>query len=203
MASWPWWLPWLVYGPMGAVGAAWAYWARGAVLTLPEETRSSALQNWGVWVWCLVALGFAAATVASTRLLVKHTKWARRLHMRLRGLLLGLSGSRIALLSLLSATAEELVFRAALAPSLGLVWSSVLFGALHVSPRGAGHAWGLWAFVMGLCFGALYFASGSLLPPILAHAVINFENMHYICSFDPTRRYTRRAGPQGSLEPPV
>src|SRR5690606_31738805 len=117
MATWPWWLPWLVYGPMGPAGAAWAYWARGAGLTVTEEARWSALQILGVWVWCLVALGFAAATVASTRLLVQHTKWARSLHMRLRGLLLGLSGSRIAMLSLLSATAEELVFRAALAPS--------------------------------------------------------------------------------------
>ena len=39
---------------------------------------------------------------------------------------------------------------------------------------------------MGAVFGALFIGSGSLLAPIVAHAAINYENMRYLCSFDPT-----------------
>jgi membrane protease YdiL (CAAX protease family) len=195
MASWPWWVPWLVYGPMGALGAGWAFWTRGTVLSVSDGAwfRSTSLS-----VWCGAAVGVAVSVVLLTRELVHRTRWARQLHQSLRGALLGLSTSRIALLSLLSATAEELFFRAALAPSLGLLASAVLFGAAHISPAEPKLAWSLWALVMGLVFGLLFFASGSLLPPLLAHALINYENMHYICNYDPTPLDIDRRRPQDS-----
>jgi membrane protease YdiL (CAAX protease family) len=40
--------------------------------------------------------------------------------------------------------------------------------------------------VMGALFGVLYEASGTLLAPVLAHALINYENMQYIIHYDPT-----------------
>jgi uncharacterized protein len=183
MAAWPWWVPWLVYGPMGALGVGWAFGTRGSVFSLSDAAW---LRSPSLGAWCVIAVAIAVSVVAATRELVRRTRWARRLHLNLRGTLLGLTPGRIALLSLLSATAEELFFRAALAPSLGLVASSVLFGLAHVGPGEQKLAWSLWALLMGLVFGALFFASGSLLPPLLAHALINYENMHYICNYDPT-----------------
>jgi membrane protease YdiL (CAAX protease family) len=116
--------------------------------------------------------------------------------MELRATLLGLPPGRIALLAVLSATAEELLFRAALVPSMGLWASSLVFGLAHVSRSSSKLAWSLWAFVMGLAFGALFLASGSLWPSIVAHALINYENMHYICNYDPTPLDMDRENPQ-------
>ena len=51
---------------------------------------------------------------------------------------------------------------------------------------------------MGLIFGGLYLLTGSLLGPVVAHAFINYENMHFLVSFDPVtgpreRRHTPEA----------
>jgi membrane protease YdiL (CAAX protease family) len=188
----------MVYGPMGAIGACWAYWSRAAVFRAPGAAEKVSQDPWSLGVWCVIAIVLAIAVVAITRWLVQRTQWARRLHLALRGPLLGLTPSRIALLSLLSATGEELFFRAALTPSVGLWASALIFGLCHATPDVGGPSWSIWAFVMGLVFGALFLASGSLLPSMLAHALINHENMHYICNYDPTPLDIDRLTTQGS-----
>jgi uncharacterized protein len=192
----PWWLPWAVYVVLGGAGVGLAWGHRGAVWSAPAGPRF--VQSPLV----AQALGLAAAlvvvllTVRSTRLLVARTRWARTLHVYLRGVLLGTSAARLLGLACASAVAEELLFRAALLPMCGLVASSLTFGLLHVSSRETRLGWMFWAALMGLVFGVLYVGSGSLLPPILAHAAINYENMQYICSYDPTPLDTRGPGLQ-------
>ena len=146
-----------------------------------------------VWadVACVLASVLAACltaflTVRATRLLVAQTTWARQLHHVLRSELHGASSSQLVLLAVLAACSEELLFRAALGPSLGVLEASVLFGLVHLPGRDCGPLRAGWAFVMGLFFSGLYFASGTLLTPMLAHALINYENMQYICNYDPT-----------------
>jgi membrane protease YdiL (CAAX protease family) len=194
MASGPFWLAWAVYLPMAAFAALWAYWTRGSVLSLDQAPWLSPDRRFAAIFGLVLGLGIAVATVASTRLLVSRTAWARELHLTLRAALLGLPAGRVAQLALLSSVSEELLFRGALMPTLGLWGSSLLFGVLHVSPRGTYFAWALWALVMGLLFGALFAASGTLLAPILAHALINYENMQYIIHYDPTPLDKSRPG---------
>jgi uncharacterized protein len=186
MATGPFWLAWAVYLPMAVFAALWAYVTRGTVFSLAATPWLSSERGIAAALGLGLALVVAAATIASTRLLVARTVWARELHLTLRAALLGLPAGRVAQLALLSSLSEELLFRAALQPAVGLVASSVLFGVLHVSPRGTYVAWALWATLMGFLFGALYAASGTLLAPILAHALINYENMQYIIHYDPT-----------------
>jgi uncharacterized protein len=86
-------------------------------------------------------------------------------------------------LSLTSGIGEELFFRGLL---LGLgnqflpVWAAVLgqallFAAFHPAPRAA---WGytLWTGLIGILFGAITLASGSLIPTMLAHYLFNHLN---------------------------
>lgn len=194
----PGWLPWALYLLLAALGAAvsWAY--RGAIFAAPPGPRfaddplTSLLVGYGLAVTAVVL------TVRSTRTLVSRTRWARALHVHLRGLLLGNSGPRLLALALASSVAEELFFRAAVLPFCGLLLSSVLFGLLHVSPRETVVGWMTWATLMGAVFGMLFVGSGTLLAPILAHAAINYENMQYICNYDPTPLDTRRSSPQGA-----
>jgi len=136
--------------------------------------------------------------VAATRWLVRHTRWARSLRVTLRSALLGASSRRLLLLALSSSLAEELLFRAALLPSIGVLASSLIFGALHNSAsRDSQLPWMLWATLMGLVFGLLFVASGSLLAPLFAHAAINYENMHYVCSEQPVQTAGTRSDPHG------
>jgi len=83
-------------------------------------------------------------------------------------------------LAMLSATGEELLFRAALIPALGVFGAALVFGLLHQMPGPARLAWALTATCMGLCFGLLYVAVGSIWGPILAHAIINSMNLRML-----------------------
>ena len=42
-----------------------------------------------------------------------------------------------------------------------------------------------WATVMGLLFGILFAATGSLVGPIVAHAIINAANLRFLRDNDP------------------
>lgn len=133
-----------------------------------------------------LVLGVAVAVVAiaATRLLVRRTAWARRLHVEFRGLFGPLGSAEIAVFALTSGVAEELFFRGAMQPDVGLVVTSLAFGLLHILPRA--WPWTLWAIVMGFVFGALHALTGELLAPLVAHIVINYENLHFINGYDPS-----------------
>jgi membrane protease YdiL (CAAX protease family) len=91
-----------------------------------------------------------------------------------------LSSWEITLLALSSGFAEELFFRGAMQPALGLLLTSLIFGAVHTGPRRVFVAWSVWAFIMGLLFGVIFELSGVLWGPVLAHVWINQRNMAYM-----------------------
>jgi uncharacterized protein len=87
-----------------------------------------------------------------------------------------------ALLAINAGVVEELVFRLALPAvlfgAIGNVWvalglSVLLFGGLHLYQGVAGVAG---TALLGLLLLALYVASGSILVPILVHALIDFRS---------------------------
>lgn len=122
----------------------------------------------------------AAAVIATTPALIKRAAWARALHRELKPIVEPLSSSEILLLALASGFAEELFFRGAMQPGLGLLLTSIIFGAVHTGPKRVFLAWSFWAFVMGLLFGAIFELTGVLWGPVLAHVLINERNMAYM-----------------------
>ena len=80
-------------------------------------------------------------------------------------------------LGLLPGLSEELLFRGVMLPALGFDWSalifsSLLFGVLHLS--GAGQwPYVVWATVVGFVLGYSALMTGNLLIPIVAHIVTN------------------------------
>jgi hypothetical protein len=126
----------------------------------------------------------AALTVLSTRVLTERTAWARTLRVEFRAILRGASSLDVAVLALASGTAEELLFRGALQPWLGVTVASIAFGLVHVGPSRTFWPWTLWALLMGFVLGLLTWATGSLLGAIVAHVSINWVNLRYILSFD-------------------
>ena len=132
------------------------------------------------------ALGLAVAgvVVGSTRLLVGRFSWARRLHAELRPVARELTGARILVLAGFSSLGEELLFRGLLAPWLGVLGSSVLFGLAHQIKGPSRWVWAGWATFVGLAFGSLFALTGSLVGPLVAHAVINAMNLAYLRDHD-------------------
>ena len=132
---------------------------------------------------CLCAFG-----ILSTRWLVRRTAWARQLHISFRTLLGPLSSTEITVFALTSGIAEEFFFRGALQPWLGFVAASVLFGVVHLGPSRKFLPWTLWAIAMGFLFGGLYELTGELVGPMLAHILVNYENLHFINTHDPEEK---------------
>lgn len=136
----------------------------------------------------LLGVAFAGAVVVGTRALVEHTSWAKNLHRDLRPMTEGLDPTGIAVIATLSSLAEELVFRGLLMPWLGAwgVWlQAVLFGLAHAQLSGPSRwVWVAWASVVGLVLGLMFGTTGSLFGPLLAHALVNGLNLHYLRSHD-------------------
>lgn len=163
-------------------------WSTEAWLDLGRGGRIAASLGAGI------ALAFLV--IRSTRLLVRRTRWARDLHVALRGVLGPLSSRHILLFALLSGIAEELFFRGALLPVAGFWASSLVFGLLHIGPSRRFLPWTAWAVAMGFAFGAIFWATGELVGCLVAHVWINYENMHFIEAHDPEQeRRARRPTP--------
>lgn len=80
-------------------------------------------------------------------------------------------------ISALSAVGEELLFRGAILPSAGLIFTSIIFGLVHIGPDGKLSIWTLWAFIAGLLLGAVTIFSKQLYPAIFIHFAYNFVSM--------------------------
>ena len=128
----------------------------------------------------LVGIALGLAVVALTRVVVARSAWGRGLHTDFRALLGDVSGREIAILAGASAVGEEVFFRGALQPWIGLVAQAVLFGLLHIGPSRRFLPWTAWALAMGLAFGGLVHLTGDLGGAIAAHFTINFLNLHFI-----------------------
>jgi hypothetical protein len=125
----------------------------------------------------LVGLGLGLGVVGLSRLAVRRLVWARELNVWFGSLLGPLSTGDCLALAALSAVGEELLFRGAMQPTLGLILTTVLFGLAHVPPRVRYLPWTIAAAVLGLAFGVLAQHGGSLAGPIVAHFVVNALNL--------------------------
>jgi hypothetical protein len=132
-----------------------------------------------------LGLGLGALVVFGTRRMVERLGWAQELARALRPFARDLTGSGIVVVAVLSSVGEELLFRGLIQPWLGLWLQALLFGLLHQMPGPSRWAWVGWASVVGLVFGAVFASTGSLLGPIVAHALINGFNLNYLQNHDP------------------
>jgi membrane protease YdiL (CAAX protease family) len=170
----------VVYGPLAVGALAWAWLGGGRFAWTLETPWLSAPYAERFALSLGLGLVLALAVVAVTPLLVERTQWARALHVELEAIISPLSLAEITWLALASGFAEELFFRGAMQPVLGLLITSVIFGAVHVGPKPVFFVWTTWAFVMGLLLGIIFELTGVLWGPVLAHVWINQRNMSFI-----------------------
>ena len=143
----------------------------------------------------LLGVALAVVLVVSTRIAVDRWNWARRLHADLRPVAKNLTLPSIAIIAVLSSLGEELFFRGFLTPYLGgIVVQALLFGLAHQVSGPSRWVWVTWASLVGLCFGAIFVLTGSLIGPIAAHAIVNGYNLTFLRNHDPAAKERRLGG---------
>jgi membrane protease YdiL (CAAX protease family) len=178
------------YGVLGCVALFWRMSTPGDSILRP--TTAMAEPAWGLVPALAAGLGVGLVAVAVSELLTRFTSLGDALADLLGESLVGIGLADAVLLALASGLAEEMFFRGALQPAVGLVWASLIFGACHFLPRREMALWSLYAAVMGFVFGLLFEQTGRLVAPVVAHVAVNAINLP---------RLARRA--EARLHPPA
>jgi membrane protease YdiL (CAAX protease family) len=136
------------------------------------------------WLGACAGLALGLLVVFLSRLAVHRFEWARALHREFRALLSPLTDLEIVVLAAASSLGEEMFFRGALMPAVGIWVSSAVFALLHIGPRTRYLPWTVGSFVAGLLFSELFLWSGDLTGPVVAHFTINFLNLRHVAHYE-------------------
>jgi membrane protease YdiL (CAAX protease family) len=165
----------LFYGAMAIVAVLWRSGLYGEPIFFSSaETAREDLQ-WGQDL--LLGAGVGALIVLLSSLATRLTDWGEDLARAMADAMGPISVPDAILLAVASGMAEEMFFRGALQPRVGLLMASVLFGVVHFVPRREFLPWTAFALCAGVLFGALFEMTGNLIAPIVAHAVVNGVNL--------------------------
>jgi uncharacterized protein len=181
--------------PLGVPGAYVAVGTGSAVVSIVVGRDPLACDGWlgarGM-ASVLLSLGLGvclgAVTIGVTGTIARRAEWGRALHAALRPAVYGAGDGSLLALAAASAACEELLFRGLLVPTVGVVGSSLVFGALH-QIRGRGRwGWIALATLLGLLFAIIFAMTGSLAGPLVAHLAINHANLRFLRDNDPDPR---------------
>jgi membrane protease YdiL (CAAX protease family) len=163
------------YGAMMAAALVWRMGLHGESIlyATPEDAAR------GVDLVRDTVIGTVAgfAVVLASSLLTRLTRWGDDLARSLAAELGFISVPDALLVAVASGMGEELFFRGALQPRVGLVVASLLFGCVHFVPRRELLPWTGFAVVAGVLFGWLFIWTGNVVAPIVAHIVVNGVNL--------------------------
>lgn len=168
----------LFYGAMAGVAFVWRQLALSEPLlyTTPDEAAAGV-----AWLRDLGAGVLAGGVVILiSREFTRRFRWGENLARAMAEVLGPLRTGQIAILALVSGIAEEAFFRGALQPRVGLLLASLLFGLAHLVPRADWLPWSAFALVVGLLLGWLFEATGNLVAPVVAHALVNGVNLYFL-----------------------
>lgn len=165
---------------LGLVAAPWLLWWR----PFPLEPRL------GAPALALAGAALAAALLAGAWGLERVSPSFRFAQKRMEQALRRVRLSAPVALALAAATAlaEELFFRGALLPLVGVWGQALLFALLHPAGR-RGWAYTAYTLAAGLALGATTVWTGSLWPALLAHFAVNLQGLLEVRG----RRAARRA----------
>jgi membrane protease YdiL (CAAX protease family) len=165
----------VLYLALGVAGLLWSA-LRGHPVVWRVEGREDAEVLAGAGAGLLMGLGL----VFAWRLATHRFDWARSLHHDFRARLRPLSGADCVVFAGAAALGEEIFFRGALLPVVGLFWSNVAFALLHVGPKVRYLPWTLASLLTGVLFGQLFLWSGDLTGAVVAHFTVNFLNLRHL-----------------------
>jgi len=166
--------PWLAVGFYALLGLAGLGWAAAA-----GNTSFLAASRDGHALLISVATGILAALplIGAGALLERRVPSLRALAREVRETFGVLQHRDVVVFSLSSSVGEELFFRGAALPALGLPLSALLFGAAHGFFRRPYRAWSVYAALTGALLGLMTQWTGTLVAAVVCHATVNFASL--------------------------
>lgn len=148
--------------------------------------------DWGCTVEVELGIGalLGLIVVGLSRFISKHYIWAKRIDQDFGALFAEHSSVHLTALALLSSFAEELFFRGVLIDVMGLIWSAILFGILHIPIERHHWPWTVAAILMGFVFGYVTVLTGSITIAFIAHFTVNHFNLHALKASNFERKST-------------
>lgn len=161
----------IFYFLLATAAVFWIGWDRGVIGADLFFDPSTLLIDIGVGIagGSLLLL----ATIVGRRLIPSFAG----LEVQLARLLTHVTPGEAVALALLSGFAEELFFRGAVQGSWGFLWATILFALMHLGPDRVIGVWSLFALAAGALFGGMTLVRGTILPAIIAHALVNGVNL--------------------------
>jgi membrane protease YdiL (CAAX protease family) len=169
-----------LYGLMLAFSLAWAFVREDLDLFHHPEPLVRYPWHAELWGGALAGVLFGLAVTWLSRVTAQRAGWARNLLVEMKAILGKMDAMDAFVLAAVSAVCEEILFRGILQSHLGLVWSSLIFGFVHLPRNRVFLLWTLEATLLGFCLGFLFLLTGTLAAPIAAHFTINFGNLLYM-----------------------
>ena len=152
------------YGVMIGIGLLICFYFHknlSSVFLIPEDGQ--VLSQYGMLVG--LGVGLIAVLHELCRLLMPEQY---RYYRTWIGSVLGnISIPQALYLAILSAVGEEVLFRGAIQPYLGVLWTSLLLAFLHVTPRGLVPVWLLISFFTNVMVGLIFQYTQSIYPGMI------------------------------------
>jgi membrane protease YdiL (CAAX protease family) len=169
----------IFYGLLFGAALLWAAVSGDSLLYASDAAAGAGVRPWRDVVLGAVA---AAAVIAISQAITARSHVGERLARALAQVLGPLPLRHCVLLAAVSGVAEEAFFRGALQPRVGLVAASVLFGLAHFVPRREFLPWTVFSLAAGFLLGGLFEATGNLVAPVTAHALVNAVNLNFLAT---------------------
>jgi len=160
----------------GLTGVYHLYFERPLAQLYYLETPG--LVNLTVELELLIGATLGLGVVWLSRVLSRHFTWAKRIDEDFGALFAQHSSLQLTGLAAMSALSEEVLFRGVLLDELGLIYSALLFGGLHIPVERHHWPWSVAALIMGFAFGGVTLLTGSVTVALIAHFTINHFNLH-------------------------
>lgn len=134
------------------------------------------------WIWQIfLGLGVAFFIIILCILGRFFTKWMYNVEIELKKHIGNLYFHDILIIGFLSGTAEEFLFRGLLQPTLGILWTSIIFAILHFPSKKILIFYPIFAMIMSIILGYITIINhGSIISAIVAHVTINIVNLYRI-----------------------
>jgi membrane protease YdiL (CAAX protease family) len=169
----------VLYLGLGAAALVW-----GGLRDTPNIWHLAGRAEPAVLTGIASGLAVGLAIVFLSRLALYRFEWARALHREFRHLLNPLTDLEIIILAAASSVGEEMFFRGAMLPAIGLWGSSAVFALLHIGPKARHLPWTVSSFGAGLLFGGIFMWTGDLTGPVVAHFTVNFLNLRHVAQYE-------------------
>lgn len=163
------------YSLMVIAGFAWT-WARG----LPPIHLAWRGGSLAWWLQLLIGVGFGLVVVQLGKIIERRFEFARRLSDELTTLIPALNIQEVVIAAFFSSIAEEVFFRGAMQDALGFWLTAAAFMVVHGFFERRYMWWMIFAGVMGMAFGWMMLALGTLIAPVAAHFTINAINLRIL-----------------------